>query len=107
MQTVTVSAKAGFGDEKMEKIGLLESDRFFCDLYCLKPGQAQKAHTHAGSDKVYYVLGGRATVRVGTEQQELTAGQAVLAPSGQEHGVMNAGREPLTLLVFMAPRPTH
>ena len=107
MQIVTVASRIRFAEEKMQKIGLFETDRLFFDLYCLKPGQTQKVHTHADSDKVYYVLGGRAAVRVGEEQRELMSGQAVLAPSGEEHGVGNAGEEPLTLLVFMAPRPAH
>lgn len=107
MQIVTVGARAKFADEKMQKVVLFETDRMFFDLYCLKAGQAQKSHAHAGSDKIYYVLGGRATVRVGEEQKELVAGQAVLAPAGAEHGVTNAADEPLTLLVFMAPKPAH
>lgn len=105
MRIVNVAGAARFADEKMQKVDLFETDRFLFDLYCLKPGQAQKVHAHAGSDKVYYVLGGRAAVRVGGEQQELVAGQAVLAPSGVEHGVINAADGPLTLLVFMAPKP--
>ena len=107
MHIATVATRIRFADEKMQKIGLLETDRFFLDLYCLKPGQAQKLHTHASSDKVYYVLNGRATVRVGAEQQDVIHGQAILAPAGEEHGVTNAGGEPLTLLVFMTPRPSH
>lgn len=107
MQIVTVAARIRFAEEKMQKVGLFETDRCFFDLYCLKPGQAQKVHTHAGSDKVYYVLSGRATVRVGAEQQDIAADQAVLAPAGEEHGVAAAGEEPLTLLVFMAPKPIH
>ncbi len=107
MQIVTVASKVQFSDEKMVKLGLFETDRLFFDLYCLTPGQAQKVHTHSGSDKIYYVLSGRATVRVGEEQQELTAGQAVLAPSGAEHGVTNVAHDPLTLLVLMAPKPAH
>ena len=107
MQIATVAEKIRFADGKMQKIGLLETDRFFLDLYCLKPGQAQKLHTHESSDKVYYVLDGRASVRVGTEQHDLADGQAVLVPAGQEHGVTNASGEPLTLLVFMTPKPGH
>jgi len=107
MQIATVATRIRFADEKMQKVGLFETDQFFFDLYCLKPGQAQKVHTHAASDKVYFVLSGRATARVGGEQQELTPGQAVLAPAGQEHGVENASKEPLMLLVFMAPKPAH
>lgn len=107
MQIETVVTRIRFADEKMQKIGLFETDRFFFDLYCLKAGQAQTVHSHAGSDKVYYVLNGRATMRVGAELQELTPGQAVLAPAGEEHGVRNVGEEPLTLLVFMAPKPSR
>ena len=107
MQIATVTEKIRFADEKMQKIGLLETDRFFLDLYCLKPGQAQKLHTHASSDKVYYVLKGQATVRVGADQHDLTHGQAVLVPAGQEHGVTNASGEPLMLLVFVTPKPSH
>ncbi len=107
MQIVTVASNIHFSGEKMEKVGLFETDRLFFDLYCLTPGQAQKAHKHSGSDKIYYVLSGRATIRVGEEQQELTVGQAVLAPSGIEHGVTNAAEESLILLVFIAPKLTH
>ena len=42
-----------FAAEKMQKVGLFASDSFFLDLYCLEPGQSQKAHAHEGSDKVY------------------------------------------------------
>ena len=107
MQIVTVASRARFSDEKMQKIGLFKTDRFFFDLYCLKAGQSQTIHRHEGSDKIYYVLSGRASIRVGEEQGELGDGQAVLAPAGVEHGVSNATPEPLTLLVFMAPKPAH
>lgn len=107
MQIVDVATRARFSDEKMQKVGLFETDRLFCDLYCLKPGQAQKVHAHADSDKIYYVLRGRATVQVAGEERELTGGQAVLAPSGAEHGVTNQGQESLTLLVVLTPKPAH
>lgn len=107
MQILEVASRARFTDEKMQKVGLVETDRLYFDLYCLKPGQAQKVHSHVGSDKIYYVLSGRAMVRIGGEEAELTPGQAVLAPSGCEHGVANRAREPLSLLVFMAPKPSH
>jgi len=107
MHIVDVATRTRFEDEKMQKIGLLETDRMFFDLYCLKPGQAQKVHRHTDSDKVYYVLSGRAAVRIGEEESELRPGQAVLAPSGFDHGVANRAQEPLRLLVFMAPKPPH
>ncbi len=52
MKWVDLQEQRRFSPEKMVKVGLFETERFFCDLYCFEPGQAQKPHTHAGSDKV-------------------------------------------------------
>jgi mannose-6-phosphate isomerase-like protein (cupin superfamily) len=94
-----------FDAAKMQKINLFETPRFFCDIYCLEPGQAQKPHLHEGADKVYAVLDGTVKVRIGDETVEVGAGGAVLAPAGIDHGVENASAARASLLVFMAPRP--
>jgi quercetin dioxygenase-like cupin family protein len=94
-----------FDAAKMQKINLFETSRFFCDVYCLEPGQAQKPHRHDDADKVYAVLEGEVAVRVGEETATLRAGEAVLAPAGADHGVDNPGPGRAALLVFMAPRP--
>ena len=94
-----------FDPAKLQKLNLFETERFFCDVYCLEPGQSQKAHAHAGSDKVYAVLEGTVVARVGGEERELKAGEAVLAEAGSEHGVENRSQERAALLVFMAPKP--
>jgi len=107
MRCVTLKTLARFSSEKLQKIPLFESSRFFCDLYCLAAGQAQRVHSHADSDKVYCVLSGRATIQVGAEEAEAGEGVAVLAPAGVPHGVANRTDEPVTVLVFMAPKPEH
>ena len=94
-----------FAAEKMQKLNLFETERFFCDVYCLEPGQAQKPHAHAGSDKLYAVLEGAVVVRVGEEEARLQTGDVVLAPSGIDHGVRNDSNARAALLVFMAPNP--
>ncbi|MGH9361440.1 MAG: cupin domain-containing protein [Thermoanaerobaculia bacterium] len=94
-----------FGAEGMEKVNLFETERCFCDLYCLRPGQAQKLHTHAASDKVYAVLRGEVVATVGAESRPLLAGEAVLARAGEPHGVRNGSGEDAVCLVFMAPHP--
>ncbi|MGH7848455.1 MAG: cupin domain-containing protein [Candidatus Binatia bacterium] len=96
-----------FLPDKMKKNGIFETDRMFCDLYCFEPGQAQAAHTHDGSDKVYFVLQGRGLFQIGDTEKELGKDEIVIAASGQRHGVKNASRERLVLLVFMAPKPAH
>jgi quercetin dioxygenase-like cupin family protein len=105
MQSIEVLLAKRFAEEKMQKVSLFDTANCFCDLYCLSPGQSQKAHSHAGADKIYYVLEGDATIQVGDEEQVLGPGRIVLAPSEVVHGVRNASSQPLSLLVFMAPNP--
>lgn len=102
-----VSEVRQFSTEKMKKNGIFETERFFCDLYCFEPGQTQPAHTHEGSDKVYFVVEGKGMFQVEGEERELGAGEIVLAESGQRHGVVNKGNERLVVLVYMAPKPSH
>lgn len=96
-----------FAPEKMKKNGIFETDRFFCDTYCFEPGQEQAPHTHAGQDKVYYVLEGRGVFKVDEEERELGAGEMVLAPAGSNHGVFNRTQQRLVTLVFVTPKPHH
>jgi mannose-6-phosphate isomerase-like protein (cupin superfamily) len=96
-----------FLPDKMKKNGLFETERLFCDLYCFEPGQAQALHTHEGSDKIYFVVHGKGLFQIGDSEKELGKDEIALAPSGQRHGVRNPGPERLSLLVFMAPKPSH
>jgi quercetin dioxygenase-like cupin family protein len=105
MKVVNVKDQVQFKSEKMNKVSLFDSDRFFCDVYCLEPGQIQKVHAHEGSDKIYYLLEGKGKITIGSEEKELTAGEITMAPSGEVHGVVNHTQEPLVILVFMAPKP--
>jgi quercetin dioxygenase-like cupin family protein len=98
-------ADARFAAGKMVKVNLFETPRFFCDIYCLRPGQAQKVHSHAESDKLYFVLRGRGKVTVGSEERVLEEGEIVLAAAGEPHGIANESGADLVCLVFMAPHP--
>ena len=105
MKVLNVLESIEFSSEKMKKIGLFDTDNFFCDIYCLESGQFQKVHSHEGSDKVYMVLEGKGKITVGSEEKELSANDITLAPSGEDHGVVNDSEGKLVLLVFMSPKP--
>ena len=94
-----------FDPAKMQKITLFETPRFFCDVYCLEPGQAQKPHRHDGADKVYAVLEGKVIAHLGEEAATLGVGDAMLAPAGIDHGLENPGPARAAVLVYMAPKP--
>ncbi len=93
--------------DKMAKIALAVTERSLLDLYCVAPGQSQKAHTHDAQDKVYYVVEGSGRFTLGGEEERLSAGEALVAPAGVEHGLLNDGTEPLLVLVMVAPPPAH
>ncbi|MCH7678319.1 cupin domain-containing protein [candidate division KSB1 bacterium] len=100
-----IPSRVRFSIEKMQKVNLFETRNFFCDIYCLEPGQIQKAHTHNGADKIYFVLEGQGTIQIGNEEKIVKKNEICLAKSGLVHGVKNSSDERLTLLVFMAPNP--
>lgn len=99
------AAAAIFSDEKMQKVNLYESAHLFCDVYCLKPGQSQKAHAHEHNDKIYHALKGTCHVQLGERIEPLMPGQVAIAPAGIIHGVENRSDTEATLLVVMAPNP--
>jgi mannose-6-phosphate isomerase-like protein (cupin superfamily) len=107
METRRLGDAARFSPEKMVKASLFATDRLFYDLYCLEPGQAQKVHSHDGSDKVYLVLAGRVAVTVGDQERDLGPEEAALAPAGAPHGVRNDGAARATLLVVTTPPPAR
>ncbi len=105
MDVKDLAAFIGFSEEKLKKHNLFQTERFFLDVYCLRPGQAQKPHAHADADKVYVVLEGTCRFTVGDQTGEHGPGAAVFAPAGSQHGVLNPGPENARLLVMMTPPP--
>ncbi len=104
---IRIKDLARFAPDKMTKIALATTDRSQLDLYCVAPGQSQKAHTHDAQDKIYYVLEGGGRFSLGGSEERLSAGEALVAPAGVEHGLVNDGPEPLLVLVVVTPPPPH
>jgi quercetin dioxygenase-like cupin family protein len=104
---IRVRDAAKFQADKLAKIALATTDRTQLDLYCVAPGQAQQPHTHADQDKIYFVLEGRARVQVGDGEEMVDPGEAVVAPAGVPHGLVNAADTPLLVLVVVTPPPPH
>jgi len=107
MITRQIDDVRGFAADKLAKHNLFQTGRFFLDVYCLRPGQAQKPHAHTDADKVYVVLEGRCRFHVDDAVEEHGPGTAVFAPAGSEHGVENAGGADARLLVWMSPPPAR
>jgi len=93
--------------DRMARIGLSGTARTQLDLYCVAPGQAQSPHRHEGEDKIYYVIEGSGRFTVGDSEERLEAGDALVAPAGVGHGLVNDGSALLLVLVLVAPPPAH
>ena len=106
MKVIKLSDFGQFSNEKMKKNNIFQTPRFFCDVYCFEPGQEQKGHVHGDQDKIYLVLEGQGTFKVGSEEQVLGPGEGTMAPAGEEHGVLNHTKARLKVLVFVAPNPS-
>jgi quercetin dioxygenase-like cupin family protein len=99
-----IADAAGFGPDKAQMADLFAGQHLFVGLNCFEPGQSQRLHTHAGADKFYLVVSGRARMTVGDETREAAAGTVVWAPADVPHGVAEALERTL-LLVGIAPPP--
>ncbi|HET6779399.1 MAG TPA: cupin domain-containing protein [Gemmatimonadales bacterium] len=100
----SIQALATFSGEKSTKAHLFGSEQIFVGLNCFEPGQSQKTHVHAGSDKFYLVVSGKARMVVGPDTREVEAGTVVWAPADVPHGVLQA-IERTVMLVAIAPPP--
>lgn len=105
MEVINIAERIEFSVEKMQKISLFSTDDALVDLYCIRPGQQQKVHSHSDFDKLYYVIEGEATLQIGGDVCTVGPGHAALARRGSDHGVRNDAAGDLTLLVLMAPKP--
>jgi quercetin dioxygenase-like cupin family protein len=70
-------------------------------LYQLPAGGVDRQLPHT-EDEVYYVLGGRATLQVGNEEQEVETGSLVFVAASVEHRFHTISQD-LSVLVFFAP----
>jgi mannose-6-phosphate isomerase-like protein (cupin superfamily) len=73
-------------------------------LYRLPAGGVDPQQPHA-EDEVYYVVQGRATIRVQDEDRAVTAGSIVYVPARVPHHFHSITEE-LQVLVFFAPSET-
>ncbi len=70
-------------------------------VYRLARGETDPQTPHA-EDEIYYVLSGRAVLRVGSRDHPLGPGEVAFVPARAEHRFHDVA-EDLTLLVLFAP----
>ena len=100
----SIEAAASFDTVKGTKADLFRGEALFVGLNCFEPGQGQRIHAHAGADKFYLIVSGKARMTVGAETAVAMAGTVVWCPADVPHGVEEA-LERTVMLVAIAPPP--
>lgn len=70
-------------------------------LYVLPAGAADKQRPHT-EDEIYYVVRGKAKMRLGAEERPVQEGSLIFVDPGMEHRFFDIEQE-LVLLVVFAP----
>lgn len=73
-------------------------------VYVLAAGATDLQKPHR-EDEVYYVVRGRAKMRIASEEQVVKAGSVIFVAAGVEHVFFDISEE-LEVLVFFAPAET-
>ncbi len=89
--------------EAVEYMEFLDVPSLNCGLYFLTAGSSDMQAPH-DEDEVYYVLSGRARMRLGEEERAVGPGSLLYVSATTEHSFFEI-EEDMTLLVMFAPTP--
>jgi mannose-6-phosphate isomerase-like protein (cupin superfamily) len=73
-------------------------------VYVLLPGEPDPQKPH-NEDELYYVVRGRARMKIGAEEHKVRAGCVIFVEAKEEHRFFDITEE-LMVLVFFAPAET-
>ncbi|MDA1348800.1 MAG: cupin domain-containing protein [Chloroflexi bacterium] len=68
----------------------------------LDPGASEGRHAHGDErplEEMYYFLEGEGVMWMGEDEVAVSAGEAVLAPAGVDHGLRNTGDRTMRLVI--------
>jgi len=73
----------------------------------LAPGCSSEPHRHVATEEIYYLLEGKALMRLGEETRPVGPGDAIAIPPGAVHRITNTGQGVLKFLCCCAPAYEH
>ena len=79
--------------------GMLHGDWESFEYCRVPPGSAIGEHVHSRTEEIYYIVAGRAEMRVNDARREVGPGDLIVTPLNGKHGIANIGDEDLEFLV--------
>ena len=71
------------------------------------PGGETIEHYHRQSEEIYHFTAGAGRMQLGSEEDDVRAGDTVVIAPGVRHKLWNTGTEPLVLLCCCSPAYSH
>ncbi len=94
----------GKGEAHYKHLGSVEqlsgAGRLFSTI-TLAPGCSIGDHRHVDEFEFYYILSGAGLYNDNGTPCQITAGDVSFCPSGETHGILNNGDQPLVMLAFV------
>ena len=81
-------------------LGNFSSERLAIAIDTYDVGGHTDTHAHSEMEQAYYVIAGRALIRIGDEELEVGPGGSGYIPVNTQHGFRNVGDTPLTVAVI-------
>ncbi len=81
-------------------LGNFSSERLSIAIDTYEVGGHTDVHEHSELEQAYYVISGRALIKIGDEQLEVGAGGSGCIPLHTKHGFRNVGDTALTVAVI-------
>ena len=72
-----------------------------CSRLTLPPGASIGMHKHEAEDELFIVESGSGIIDDGRTRTQVAPGDAVLTGNGEEHMLVNAGKEPLEVIAII------
>jgi mannose-6-phosphate isomerase-like protein (cupin superfamily) len=85
-----------FSDEKRHQETIWTDNHSRISLICMRPGQEITTHTHHGNH-IWTVIEGKGEFLNGKQSRTIEAGQIVIVPPFEDHGIRNASAENLVI----------
>lgn len=92
------------GNGHIRSTRAFSSDEFeslwhFVDYAIIPPGSSIGEHRHGNNEEMYFILEGRATMRINGQDFEVKPGDLILNRSGWKHGLRNESSIEVRILV--------
>ena len=98
---VKLGEKIDFDLKKADyTVNIAKNDNLVSKMICYDVGQSTPVHSHKTQDEVFYVIEGRGTMFLNSEEVLIEPMDALFVPAGTKHGI-KANKDSRLVITFV------